>query len=78
MEEENENKIKLIKVEIFANLNSVSEEHNKIEIETEFEYKESLIKKEIKELVEKFTERIQNYLNDDEAEEQKIYEMPER
>lgn len=62
---EEENRIKLIEVQIFANLDSISEEHNQIEIETEFEYKENLIKKEIKELVEEFTSKIQNYLNNE-------------
>lgn len=60
-----ENRIKLIEVQIFANLDSISEEHNQIGIDTEFEYKENLIKKEIKELVEEFTSKIQNYLNDE-------------
>ena len=66
------NRIGLIKVEVFANLDSLSEEHNKIEIETEFEFKENLIKKEVKELVEKFTSGLNNYLNDETEEEDNV------
>lgn len=65
---EEENRIKLIEVQIFANLDSLSEEHNQIEIETEFEFKENLIRKNVKELVEKFTEGLNDYLKEGEEE----------
>lgn len=65
---EEENRIKLIEVQIFANLDSLSEEHNKVEIETEFEFKENLIRKNIKELVEKFAEGLSDYLKEGEEE----------
>lgn len=64
MEDEKENKIKLITVEVIANLDSLSDEHNQIEIETEFEFNGRLIKKDVKELVEQFTSGLNNYLND--------------
>lgn len=63
---EEENRIKLIEVQIFANLDSLSEEHNQVEIETEFEFKENLIRKNVKELVEKFTEGLSDYLKEGE------------
>lgn len=66
------NRIGLIKVEVFANLDSLSEEHNKIEIETKFEFKEKLIKKEVKELVDKFTSGLNNYLNDETEEQDNV------
>lgn len=64
MEDKEENKIKLIAVEVIANLDSLSDEHNQIEIETEFKFNENLIRKDVKELVEQFTSGLNNYLND--------------
>ncbi len=69
MEDKKENKIGLIKVEVIANLDSLSDEHNQIEIETEFEFNENLIRKDVKELVEQFTSGLNNYLNDGDSNE---------
>ena len=69
MEDRKENKIGLIRVEVIANLDSLSDEHNQIEIETEFEFNGKLIKKDVKELVEQFTSGLNNYLNDGDSNE---------
>lgn len=58
------NRIGLIKVEVFANLDSLSEESDQLEVETDFKFKEDLIKSEVRELVEKFTIGLNNYLKE--------------
>mgnify|MGYP001131931666 CR=1 FL=1 len=63
MEDKEENKIGLIRVEVFVNLDSFSKENDQVEIETKFEFKENLIRKDVKELVEQFTSGLNNYLN---------------
>lgn len=69
MEDKKENKIGLIRLEVIANLDSLSDEHNQIEIETEFEFNGRLIKKDAKELVEQFTSGLNNYLNNGDSNE---------
>lgn len=69
MEDKKENKIGLIRLEVIANLDSLSDEHNQIEIETEFEFNGRLIKKDVKDLVEQFTSGLNNYLNNGDSNE---------
>lgn len=69
MEDKKENKIGLIRLKVIANLDSLSDEHNQIEIETEFEFNGRLIKKDVKDLVEQFTSGLNNYLNNGDSNE---------
>ena len=63
MEDKEEKKIVLIRLEVFVNLDSFSKENDQVEIETNFEFRENLIRKDVKELVEQFTSGLNNYLN---------------
>lgn len=66
MEDKNGNRrFGLVKLEVFVNLEEL-EKGNEDFIEIDFNYSRGFIKEEIKELVEKFGNDVQDYLKNDE------------
>ena len=63
---ENQEKLGLIKVEVYIDLNKLDKNNNEIKLETTYKFNETLITNNVKELVEEFTLNLKKYLNEEE------------
>ncbi len=64
MEEKKDTRVGLIKLEVFVNIDSLM--NGKDALEVDFNYNRTFINKNIRKLVEKFAEDIQDYMKEDE------------
>ncbi len=64
MEEKKDTRVGLIKLEVFVNIDSLMNDKDALEVD--FNYNRTFINKNIRELVEKFAEDIQDYMKEDE------------
>lgn len=64
MEEKKDTRVGLIKLEVFVNIDSLMNDKDSLEVD--FNYNRTFINKNIRELVEKFAEDIQDYMKEDE------------
>lgn len=64
MKEKKDTRVGLIKLEVFVNIDSLMNDKDALEVD--FNYNRTFINKNIRELVEKFAEDIQDYMKEDE------------
>lgn len=64
MEEKKDTRVGLIKLEVFVNIDSLMNDKDALEVD--FNYNRTFINKNIRKLVEKFAEDIQDYMKEDE------------
>lgn len=66
MEEKKDTRVGLIKLEVFVNIDSLMNDEDALEVD--FNYNRTVINENVRELVEKFAEKIQDYMKEDEEE----------
>ena len=64
MEEKKDTRVDLIKLEVFVNIDSLMNGEDALEVD--FNYNRTFINENVRELVEKFAEDIQDYMNEEE------------
>lgn len=64
MEEKKDTRVGLIKLEVFVNIDSLINGEDALEVD--FNYNRTFINENVRELVEKFAEDIQDYMNEEE------------
>lgn len=64
MEEKKDTRVGLIKLEVFVNIDSLMNGEDALEVD--FNYNRTFINENVRELVEKFAEDIQDYMNEEE------------
>lgn len=64
MEEKKDTRVGLIKLEVFVNIDSLMNDEDALEVD--FNYNRTFINRNVRELVEKFAENIQDYMKEEE------------
>lgn len=64
MEEKKDTRVGLIKLEVFVNIDSLMNDEDALEVD--FNYNRTFINGNVRELVEKFAENIQDYMKEEE------------
>ena len=63
MKEEKDTRVGLIKLEVFVNIDSLMNDEDALEVD--FNYNRTFINENVRELVETFAEKIQDYMTED-------------
>lgn len=64
MKEKKDTRVGLIKLEVFVNIDSLMNDEDALEVD--FNYNRTFINENVRELVETFAEKIQDYMTEDE------------
>ncbi len=64
MKEQKDTRVGLVKLEVFVNIDSLMNEEDALEVD--FNYNRTFINEKVRELVEEFGEKIQDYIKEEE------------
>ena len=64
MKEQKDTRVGLVKLEVFVNIDSLMNEEDALEVD--FNYNRTFINEKVRELVEEFREKIQDYIKEEE------------